>query len=89
MIITKSWLQANRTKRGGWTKAQADILGLEYPLTKGWMGRIINHELSEVDRLRFELAADTTALNKVSKAMNAISRLSSNEREIVKSWINN
>ncbi len=48
MIITKSWLQANRTKRGGWTKAQADILGLEYPLTKGWMGRVSKGNRVEV-----------------------------------------
>ncbi len=88
MLVTKSWFQSNRTKRGSWTKAQADILGLEYPLKKGWQGRIIGKELSAIDKLRFELAADSSLFNKVTKAMNMINKLSKNEREIIKAWIN-
>lgn len=87
MKVTKSWLQANRTSRGGWTKAQADILGLDYPLKKGWQQRIINKEISDFDARRFEMAKQSS-YNGIQKLMNAYSRLSKPEREIFKLWLN-
>ena len=86
MIVSKAWLQAHRTPKGAWTKAQADILGLDYPLRKGWQQRIINKEISNTDRMRFELAANTnySALKKITAMYD---RLNKAEKESFYLWL--
>ena len=87
MIINKQWLLDNRTTKNAWTKKQADILGLNWPLQKGWMQLVINREISEQDKRRFELASQIKAKSPVEKLMNLYARLSKEEKEIFKEWL--
>lgn len=86
MRVTKSWLQSHKTNAGSWTKAQADILGLDFPLRKGWQQRIIGKEISETDRMRFELSANTnySSLKKITGMYN---RLNRSEKESFYLWL--
>ncbi len=86
MIINKAWLQSCKTNKGAWTKAQADILGLEFPLKKGWQQKIIGLEISDSDRQRFELAAQAKhgSLNKITGMYN---RLNESERKSFCLWL--
>ena len=53
-IITKQWLLDNRTARGGYTKAQADILLQTWPLKKGWQNKVIGNKIWVEMKNRFE-----------------------------------
>ena len=88
MIITKSWLQSCRTSRGGWTKAQADILGLPYPLTKGWQQKVIGRPITEQEKRMFEIAACKTTYSQLSKVMGMVRRLNKDNQQDIKAWIN-
>ena len=56
-IITKEWLQLNKTLRGGYNIKQIEALGLTYPPKKGWQERLIGSELSLDDKASFEYYA--------------------------------
>ena len=56
--ITNEWLDAHRTKRGGWTRKQAEVLGFSWPLKKGWKRKIHGQFITNTDRLNFESAAN-------------------------------
>lgn len=53
MQITEELLAEGRSGPGGWSKAQVTILGVEWPLRKGWKARIMGREISEADAARF------------------------------------
>lgn len=53
-IITKEWLQNNKTVRGGYTKAQAEILLQTWPLKKGWQNKVIGKKIWIEMKNRFE-----------------------------------
>ena len=49
MVITDKFIVQGISKNGGWTRAQLELLGVEWPPTRGWKGRIIGNELSDSD----------------------------------------
>jgi len=53
-IITKEWLQNNKTPRGGYTKKQAEILLQTWPLKKGWQNKVIGTKIWVEMKNRFE-----------------------------------
>lgn len=55
-IITKEWLESCRTKKGGFTKAQSEILFIEWPFKKGWKKELTGCEISYKRKHDFELA---------------------------------
>ena len=57
-IVTKHWLNANRTKKGGWNMGQMNILGTRWPPAKGWMKSVYGKEISIEEKLRFEELKD-------------------------------
>lgn len=61
MLITKTWLQAYRTEKGGWTKAQLACLDVEWPPRHGWMKRVVGEVLSEEQARVFEASVNVTA----------------------------
>ncbi len=77
--ITNTWLDKNRTKRGGWTKKQAEILFVSWPLQKGWKSKVINHGITKIDRVNFESAAHITCKNKKESSVINLVRL---EKEV-------
>lgn len=87
MVITKQWLLDNRTKRGSWTKIQANILDLDYPLKKGWMQLVIGREISKEKSILFEQGKDKHCYNKLVKAMNIYRSLSIEEKINFKKWL--
>lgn len=52
--VTREWIHANRTKRGGWTAKQLLALGIRWPSTKGWQARAAGMQITEANRLIFE-----------------------------------
>ena len=56
--VTKRWLNANRTKKGGFNMAQTNILGAKWPPSKGWMKSVCGKVISIEDKLRFEELKD-------------------------------
>jgi hypothetical protein len=40
-ILTKDFLNFNKTPKGGYTKAQLRLIGVAWPPEKGWQARII------------------------------------------------
>ncbi|MBL4664282.1 MAG: hypothetical protein JKY22_12195 [Flavobacteriaceae bacterium] len=46
---------ANRTKKGAWTKSQIQVLGIDWPARRGWIQDIAGAEISEKNRVLFEL----------------------------------
>lgn len=63
-IITKDWLIANSTKRGGYTKAQIKALGLKYPLESGWMCDLIDKKITTRQASDFEASKEVFSNNK-------------------------
>lgn len=57
MLITKEWLQKYKTKSGGYTKAQINALGMEWPPRKGWEKDIVGLDITELDARIFEKAS--------------------------------
>lgn len=55
-IVTKEWLEGCRTENGGFTKAQSEILFIEWPFKKGWKRELIGCEISYRRKHDFELA---------------------------------
>lgn len=53
-VVTKRWVKAYATKRVGWTQQHARILGIGWPLAKGWLGRIVGKVITQSQRLEFE-----------------------------------
>jgi hypothetical protein len=53
MIITHEFLDRGMSERGGWTRSQLEILGVEWPPESGWPRRVIGTELDELDAEAF------------------------------------
>jgi hypothetical protein len=53
--VTRDWIMANRTERGGWTQDQLAQLEIDWPPYKGWIRERLGILISEDARLRFEL----------------------------------
>jgi len=69
MIVTKEYLNKNKTSKGGWTKKQINALGIDWPPTKGWKKRAIGHVMTEEKARAFEgvTKSKDQIINKVSK----------------------
>ncbi len=65
--ITNTWLDALKTKNGGWTREQVNVLGLSWPLRKNWKKGVIGCFMTNNDRERFEHAAFITCKTKIVK----------------------
>lgn len=53
MLITSELLKAGVSIKGGLSKLQAELLGLPWPLPKGWKRTIIGEEISEENASEF------------------------------------
>lgn len=58
MLITKEWLERNKTKRGGYTKRQLEILAVDWPPEKGWASQVAGKEISDDGVREFEGISD-------------------------------
>lgn len=51
--ITREFIEQGRTGAGGWKRAQAALLGLAWPLPKGWQNDVIGSVIPETDAALF------------------------------------
>jgi len=47
MLVTGKILEQGKSKRGAWSRAQVEALGVSWPLTGGWKKNLIGKEVSE------------------------------------------
>ena len=47
MLITREWLEAHKTKDGGWTRQFLTSIGVSWPPKSGWAQEVIGRQLSE------------------------------------------
>lgn len=52
ILITKEFIESNKTPGGGWNRKQIEAIGLEWPPRKGWkksvIGRCISFENAQI-----------------------------------------
>ena len=48
-ILTAALIEKGKSARGAWSKKQLDLLGVPWPLKKGWKRRLIGKSVSETD----------------------------------------
>ena len=58
--ITNEWLIQHKTKAGGYTKMQLNILGIEWPPRVGWKDTLINKDIDIIKANEFERIANKT-----------------------------
>lgn len=64
MKLTHELIHAAKTQKGGWTKAQLEVIGVSWPPVNGWRHNVVGKEISEADYQRFcDLASVRAALN--------------------------
>ena len=54
MKITKDWIQNNKTKGGGWTRAQLVAIGVTWPPPKDWIRQVIGKTINQDNQAAFE-----------------------------------
>ena len=59
MKLTRQFFLNNRTKNGGFTKKQLEVLGLEWPPKKGWQKAFIGKEIPNDIVTNFSIAKNT------------------------------
>lgn len=52
--VTREWIHANRTKRGGWKAKQLAAIGLKWPPINGWQARSEGKQITQEARQTFE-----------------------------------
>lgn len=53
VTITEEFLTAGKSDRGSWSKAQLEVLGVNYPLRSGWKETIIGREIDRQVAAKF------------------------------------
>lgn len=87
MIVTRDYLLAHRTAKKAWTKAQFDILRLNYPPVKGWMMAACGRQLTEKEAKLFEDAKFEISDNKLARVKREIRNFSAETIAHLAEWI--
>ena len=58
--VTREWIEANKTKAGGWRNAQLVQLGESWPPRHGWIERAVGKQISDEAYAAFEFLAGKT-----------------------------
>ena len=53
-IVTRRWIEAHKTKNGGWKARQLKQLGIGWPPVKGWIDQAVGRQIGEFERVVFE-----------------------------------
>jgi len=78
--ITKRWLEDNKTKNGGYTKRQMDIIGFTHPPPKGWMKECCGQLIQNDDAFCFELAKDEAKRDRYILLLSKVKQLPYREK---------
>lgn len=82
--VTRSWLHAHSSGKGGWTRVQLASIGIGWPPPSGWVANIVGNEVTEEQRAEFERLSNREALAK-KKADDAV-RHAAMEHEVYYTW---
>lgn len=82
-VITKDWLVSLCSIRGGFTKKQLEILGVEYPPVKGWMKKLIGNEIPDDWKLEIEILTQDEKRNQQDR-MNRRPKFEKHKRKFAK-----
>jgi hypothetical protein len=63
MKITKDYLNTHKTAKGGFTRKQFQILGINWQPKKGWERQVIGNELTPEEAELFEKAKNIKVEN--------------------------
>ncbi len=53
-VITKEWLDSNRTDKGAFTRKQIQALGIKWPPRSGWMQSVVGEMITHEQARQFE-----------------------------------
>ena len=56
-MVTRRWIEAHKTKSGGWKARQLKQIGIDWPPVKGWIDEAVGRRITEDERVIFELFA--------------------------------
>ena len=80
-IVTRAWIEENRTVRGAFTGAQYKALGLKFCPPKKWIDDICGKRISEKTRISFE-NAKTLHRDKGKRMQEAIAYIAANKGKV-------
>jgi hypothetical protein len=69
MIVSREWIEKNKTASGAWTRPQIRALGIDWPPTRGWINRVENKVISDENARIFELREPSSVAKGKSRAM--------------------
>lgn len=72
MKITSSFIDKNKTKNGGWTKRQLEILGVSWPPQKGWKSKTLGLILTDFEVKEFQNISRKTFEENGNCAINSL-----------------
>jgi hypothetical protein len=49
VTITKEFIEAGMCESGGWSREQLRLIGVSWPLVRGWKDRAVGREISHSD----------------------------------------
>lgn len=52
--VTEEWITRYASDKGGWTRQQLKLLGVDWPPIRGWKYRCVGLKISDEARQRFE-----------------------------------
>ena len=56
-VVSEKWIDACKTPKGGWTRAQLSLLGVDWPPQKGWKNQVIGMMIDDKSSEQFEQLA--------------------------------
>jgi hypothetical protein len=81
--ITLALIEKGASDSGGWTRAQAKLLGLKWPFKKGWKHRVIGTRISQRDADEFLSLRNTSKAqqNRLQQESGIIHRAHPNDKD--------
>ena len=81
--ITDEWLDKNKTKQGGYKKKQVELLGIDWPLTKGWKKSIVGCWITTEAKRAFESHSATGGIPLHMRVIGVCKKLSRKDKKVV------
>ena len=76
ITVDKKFIMNNRTARGAWTRAQLNIIGVDWPPAQGWIARVTGKQITESEAEEFKRLSGVKSKGKSSLEKNYLGVLS-------------
>lgn len=67
--VTADLIRAGRSRRGAWSRAQLTLIGVPWPLKRGWKRKVIGTFISEISAQRFVQLRNAHLLSPTPESM--------------------